>query len=87
MKVIRGRHAGALCISWGIMRCNQLGCTNKPSTIVRVPADESPTGEGITFGLCEDHYQWGARERGGVTYDLVFDDYDAFGRNHANNRD
>lgn len=57
--------------TWGIHRCNVEGCTNKPSTIGS--DDELNVG----FGLCEKHFQE-TTVPGGASFDLVFDDFDAF---------
>ena len=69
-----------LFVDWNVRRCNVDGCTDRPNTIV--------TGtEAEIFGLCEEHYQEG-NVPGGTTYNLVFDDFDAFRQreesNHAN---
>lgn len=82
MKVIRDGgdrlYMIPLFCDWGIRRCNQEGCREKPTTIVVVLADESPTGASLRFGLCEEHYQAGNQGDGGFNYTLIFDDYDAW---------
>lgn len=59
-----------LLVEWNIKRCNVSGCTNKPNTII------TDTEAGI-FGLCEQCFQEGNKPDG-TTYDLVFDEFDAF---------
>lgn len=91
MKIIRddqmfGLAMIPLFVEWGIKRCNQKDCTNRPSTIVRVSGAENTTGEPLAFGLCEEHYQQSASSPGEVEYNLVFDDYDAFKKEELNER-
>ena len=71
MKIIRdnqlfGLGMIPLLVDWGIKRCNEGGCKNKPNTIVVLPEGESPTGSPLHFGLCEEHYQWAAATEGEV---------------------
>ncbi len=78
MKVIRGEgplgdiETMALCIEWGVRRCNQKGCRNKPNTIISGASKAVPL-----FGLCEEHYQQG-NVPGGTSLSLEFDAFDAF---------
>jgi hypothetical protein len=77
MKIIRDEELGGimmipLFMDWHVRRCNQDGCKAKPTTIIAGASDEVPI-----FGLCEEHYQMGNKP-GGFSYNLVFDDYDAF---------
>ena len=75
MKIIRdnelfGLGMIPLLVDWNIKRCNVNGCKNKPNTII--------TGtEAGMFGLCEPCFQEG-NVPNGTTYDLVFDNFDAF---------
>lgn len=78
MNIIRDDGEGfpsmvALCIDWNLRRCNQRGCTNRPTTII---TGAGPDGN-IHFALCEAHFQQG-NVPSGTSYDLVFDGFDAF---------
>jgi hypothetical protein len=68
-------HMMALCINWGIRRCNVKGCTDVPNTIIGNAGNNVPV-----FGLCETHFQEGNQPNKPVTLNLEFDDYDAFTR-------
>ena len=77
MKIIRDEECCGilmipLLVDWNIRRCNVNGCTNKPNTIIA-----SGTEEAGVFGLCESCFQEGNKPNG-TTYDLVFDEFDAF---------
>ena len=78
MKVIRdnslfGGIAGtALCIDWGLRRCNWEGSRKPPNTIIQGALAEAPI-----FALCEEHYQIG-NVPGGAVMQLEFDNFDAF---------
>lgn len=61
----------ALLVSWGIKRCNQKDCTEKPTTII-TGIKNTPA-----FGLCEQHFQ-GCNIPGGASLNLVWDKFDAF---------
>jgi len=41
-----------LLVQWGIKRCNWVGCTNNPTTIIAGAGADIPV-----FGMCEQHYQ------------------------------
>lgn len=76
MKIIRDEEFSGvmmtpLLVNWGIKRCNQKGCTNKPNTVIAELKDVP------IFGLCEEHYQM-CNTLGGGTLDLEWDDFDAF---------
>lgn len=64
--------ATALCIDWGVLRCNVVGCRERPNTIV---TDGIP-GK-LRIGLCEAHYQQ-VIVPGGTTFDFEWDKFDAF---------
>lgn len=72
MKIIRdeGPDFGgrALCIEWGLTRCNQAGCRNAPNTIIQGASPEAPL-----FALCEEHFQQG-NVPGGTKLSLEFGD-------------
>jgi len=75
-KFIRDKEALGLAMiplfsMWDIRRCNVEGCTDKPTTIGTDDELE------ITFGLCEQHFRE-TNTPGGASFDLVFDDFDAF---------
>lgn len=78
MKIIRDQELGGLMMiplffDWNIKRCNQVGCRNKPTTII------ANTGPGVpVFGLCEKDFQRGNKDDGGAQFQLEWDDYDAF---------
>ena len=61
--------------TWNIRRCNVEGCTEKPTTIT------SDNELDLTFGLCERHFQE-TNTPSGATFDLVFDEFDAFKAAH-----
>jgi hypothetical protein len=77
-KIIRDESIGgdivtmALCIEWGVRRCNVAGCTERPNTIIQGMSPKAPL-----FGLCERHFQE-ANRPDGARLTLVFDDFDAF---------
>ena len=77
MKIIRdpetaGVFTMALCIDWGVRRCNVRGCRERPTTIITGVSEEVPT-----LGLCEPHFEEGDTPDGlKGTFD--FDDFDAF---------
>mgnify|MGYP001570247762 CR=1 FL=1 len=76
MRIIRDNEAGGLLmipllVDWHIRRCNQRGCTAKPTTIIADIADVP------IFGLCEQCFQQGNQPGGGKNYELVWDDFDA----------
>ena len=58
MKIIRDDgldfSALALCMEWGLTRCNQRGCHNAPNTIIQGASPQAPL-----FALCEEHFQQG----------------------------
>ena len=70
MKIIRDESlmGFALCISWGLTRCNQRGCQNYPNTIIQGASPGIPL-----FALCEEHFQQGNKP-GGTKFDLVFEE-------------
>lgn len=75
MRIIRDEECFGLMMipllcDWNIKRCNVEGCKSKPNTII------AGTKAGM-FGLCEEHFQEGNVE-GGTTYQLEFDNFDAF---------
>lgn len=77
MNIIRepdGNRIGMMPLfcQWGIRRCNQKGCTEKPTTIIATQGDDLPV-----FGLCEIHFQQG-NVPGGTKFNLVFNNFDAF---------
>ncbi len=63
MKVIHDDELGGLTtacliIDWGIKQVCQVGdCTEKTNTIVIFNASESPNGEALRLGICENHYK------------------------------
>ncbi len=61
-----------LLVDWGIRRCNVEGCTEKPNTIIRELAPDIPLA-----GFCEEHFQE-TNVEDGATFNLTFDDFDAF---------
>lgn len=61
-----------LFCDWNVRRCNVSGCMNVPTIIVTQLADGVPVS-----GFCEEHYQQ-ARQEGGTTFRMTFDDFDAF---------
>ena len=62
----------ALCIQWGVRRCNLRGCRERPTTIVTGISNEVPL-----LGLCEPHFEQ-ADEEGGLDGTFDFDKFDAF---------
>lgn len=80
MQIIRDEGNGLLMIplmiEWGVRRCNVKDCTATPNTIIVGQHPAAPL-----FGLCEKHYQEGAQP-GGTDLTIVFDDFDAFERDH-----
>jgi hypothetical protein len=64
-----------LFIDWGIKRCNEKGCKDKPTTIIAGMGDGIPV-----FGLCEEHFQRCNQDDGGAMVHLEFDDFDAFAK-------
>jgi len=77
MKIIRDEEGFGLFMiplfhEWGIRRCNQQGCTSKPTTIIANMGEDIPV-----FGLCEEHFQM-ANVPGGATLNLEWTDFDAF---------
>jgi hypothetical protein len=74
----------ALCLQWGIRRCNQAGCKTPPNTIISGAEHE---GEPFpAFGLCEEHFQM-CNIPGGGTLSLEFDDFDAFAGTRKKNEE
>ena len=74
MRIIRdGGDFMPLLIDWNLRRCNQKGCTNRPTTIIAMQRDDIPV-----FALCEEHYQAGNKPGVEVSLSLEFDDFDAF---------
>lgn len=69
----------ALCINWGVRRCNVSACTAKPNAIISGIPNPEEVEELVTIGLCEDHYQQGQRD-GRLAGTFDFDDFDAFKR-------
>ena len=58
--------ARALCIEWGLTRCNQKECRNPPNTII-----QGASPQASLFALCEQHYQQG-NVPGGTKLSLEF---------------
>ena len=50
----------------GVSRCNYVGCSNSPNTII---TNAHPKAK--MFGLCEEHFQMGNKP-GGCHLDLEF---------------
>lgn len=69
-----------LLVDWNIRRCNVKGCKSRPNTIITDLASDVPMA-----GFCEEHYQQG-NVKGGTTFTLVFDDFDAFKQDRSVNR-
>ena len=47
-----------LSIDWGIKQvCQVRDCTEKTNSIVIFDASESPTGEALHLGICENHHK------------------------------
>ena len=67
----------ALLIEWQIFRCNVQGCRNRPTTIIRLTATESPEGEPTLLGMCEEHYQEFSKA-GRIKCRMSFEPYNAF---------
>jgi len=76
MKIIRDEEPGlamaALCINWGVRRCNVKGCKAKPTTIIA-----GHKAVRAVYGLCEEHFQQG-NTPGGTVFVFEWDNYDAF---------
>ena len=62
MRVIHDESGGFaavfLSIDWGIKQvCQVRGCTEQTNSIVIFDASESPTGEALHLGICENHHK------------------------------
>lgn len=85
MKIIRDEELFGIAmiplfVDWGLKRCNQKDCGEKPTTIIRFAPGENPAApEGIMFALCEEHFQM-CNAPEGASLNLKFDDYDAFAK-------
>ena len=71
MKIIRADDGNMIEIlpllcQWGVNRCNVVGCTEQPNTIIRDLAPSVPLA-----GFCEGHYQ-AANVPGGTKLSLEF---------------
>jgi hypothetical protein len=82
MNIIRDNQLGGLAMiplfcDWGVRRCNVEDCTQQPTTIITGVAPDCPP-----IGMCEEHFQ-AANQGEGVTYTFVFDEFDAFKKQKA----
>lgn len=73
MKIIRDESfmgntfTTCLGIDWGIRRCNIEGC--RETALGAIVSDPE---RGVTYGLCEEHYQMIANAPGGMNIKLDF---------------
>lgn len=56
-----------LLVQWKIKRCNWVGCTNSPTTIIAGAGADIPV-----FGMFEHHYQ-GIKKLGDGKYNLTLE--------------